>query len=280
MRSLEQAGRWGADQVAVAVLGDAGVLGTFGALRGPLPWASVTKLVTALALLVATEEGTVALDDPVGPPGSTLAHLLAHASGVSPDDSGRVLAAPGTRRIYSNAGIELAAAHLEARASIPFADYVTTGVLEPLEMTSARLVGSPAHGLEGRLADLCALGAELLGPRLVHPDTLAAATTVAFPGLSGVLPGFGRQDPCDFGLGFELKDAKSPHWTGARCSPATFGHFGQSGTFLWVDPVARVACAGLTDRPFGPWAALAWPALADDVLAELAAGPGAAAAPN
>ena len=57
-----------------------------------------------------------------------------------------------------------------------------------------------------------------------------------FPGLVGVLPGFGRMDPNDWGLGFELRDAKSPHWTGARNSPRTFGHFGGSGTFLWVDP--------------------------------------------
>jgi CubicO group peptidase (beta-lactamase class C family) len=89
---------------------------------------------------------------------------------------------------------------------------------------------------------------------------------VAFPGLVGVLPGFGRQDPNDWGLGPELRDHKSPHWTGSHNSPRTFGHFGQAGGFLWVDPEAGLACACLTDRPFGPWAAEAWPALADDVL--------------
>jgi CubicO group peptidase (beta-lactamase class C family) len=88
-----------------------------------------------------------------------------------------------------------------------------------------------------------------------------------------VLPGFGRQDPCDWGLGVELRDGKHPHWTGRRNSPQTFGHFGQSGSFLWVDPVAGVACAGLADRDFGPWAADAWPDLADRVLAELAVPP-------
>jgi CubicO group peptidase (beta-lactamase class C family) len=93
---------------------------------------------------------------------------------------------------------------------------------------------------------------------------------VAFPGLTGVLPGFGRQDPNDWGLGFELRDRKSPHWTGGRSSPATYGHFGRSGTFLWVDPQARAACVCLTDREFGPWAARAWPELTDAVLAELA----------
>jgi len=292
MRCLAQASRWGADHVAVGVVAcrapavgspsglptsSAGLapvqVGSAGDTMRSFGWASVTKLVTTLAVLVAAEEATLSLDDLAGPPGSTLAHLLAHASGLSPDDPSRVLAPPGTRRIYSNAGIEEAAAHLERCSAMPFVDYLAGAVLEPLEMGSCRLVGSPAHGLEGTLGDLLRLGAELLVPRLVHPDTLHRATSVAFPHLSGVLPGFGRQDPCDFGLGFELKDTKAPHWTGSRCSPATFGHFGQSGAFLWVDPVARVACGGLCDRPFGPWAAEAWPALADDVLAELDSDP-------
>ena len=89
-----------------------------------------------------------------------------------------------------------------------------------------------------------------------------------FPGLTGVLPGFGRMEPNDWGLGFELRDGKHPHWTGSRNSPATFGHFGRSGTFLWVDPERRVALGVLTDEPFGDWAVAAWPALSDAVLAE------------
>ena len=84
----------------------------------------------------------------------------------------------------------------------------------------------------------------------------------------GILPGFGRQEPNDWGLGFELRDAKSPHWTGTDNSPGTFGHFGASGTFLWVDPEADLACACLTDLEFGPWAREAWPRLADALLAE------------
>ena len=96
---------------------------------------------------------------------------------------------------------------------------------------------------------------------------MAAATRTAFPGLSGVLPGFGHQDPNDWGLGFEIRDEKKPHWTGSRNSPGTFGHFGRSGSFLWVDHEAALACACLSDREFGPWAASAWPTLSDDVLA-------------
>jgi CubicO group peptidase (beta-lactamase class C family) len=132
-------------------------------------------------------------------------------------------------------------------------------------MSGTRLAGTPAAGAVGPLRDLAALGRELLAPTLV-PDLLARATTTAFPGLTGVLPGFGRQDPNDWGLGFEIRDGKRPHWTGRTNSAATFGHFGQSGSFLWVDPAAGVACACLTDRPFGEWAATCWPELSDQVV--------------
>jgi CubicO group peptidase (beta-lactamase class C family) len=104
---------------------------------------------------------------------------------------------------------------------------------------------------------------------LLAQETLAEATSVQFAGLVGVLPGFGRQEPNDWGLGFELRDGKSPHWTGTRNSRRTFGHFGRSGTFLWVDPDVGVALACLTDRDFGAWAVTAWPELSDAVLADL-----------
>lgn len=236
-------------------------------------WASVTKLCTALAVLVAVEERTVALEEPAGPPGATVAHLLAHAAGLAPD-SPEVIAAPGTRRVYSNSGFETLAELIEARAEMAFGRYLAEAVLEPLAMHGARLEdgASAAWGMVGGLRDLVALGGELLRPRVVAPETLALATSVAFPGLDGVLPGFGRQEPCDWGLGFEIRDAKQPHWTGARNSPATFGHFGRAGGFLWVDPRLGVSCAVLTDQPFGPWAAEHWPKLSDDVV-EAVAGP-------
>jgi CubicO group peptidase (beta-lactamase class C family) len=108
-----------------------------------------------------------------------------------------------------------------------------------------------------------------LAPTLVAPETLEEATTVVFPGLDGVLPDFGRYEPLDWGLGFEIRDGKEPHWTGTRNSPRTFGHFGSSGSFIWVDREADAACAALADRQFGEWAKEAWPPLSDAVLAEL-----------
>src|SRR5437588_510349 len=85
--------------------------------------ASVTKVLVALAVLVAVEEGSLALDDALGPPGSTLRHLLAHASGLSPD-SDAVLTAPASRRIYSNRGFEIIGAALERGTAMTVAAYV------------------------------------------------------------------------------------------------------------------------------------------------------------
>jgi CubicO group peptidase (beta-lactamase class C family) len=269
MDALRAIDGWGAGVAAAGVSRADGVVAARGPRDVELPWASVTKLLTGIALLVALEEGTVELEEPAGPPGATLRHLLAHASGL-PVDGEEPLAEPGRRRIYSNTGIELAARLLEERAEMPFADYFDQAVVRPLGL-DGRLVGSPAHGYRGPLDDLLALGRELLRPTLVAAETLAEAATVQFPGLDGVLPGFGRMEPNDWGLTLELRDAKSPHWTGSGNSERTFGHFGASGTFLWVDPAAGLACGVLTDRRFGDWAKEAWPVLSDAVLAELSA---------
>ena len=258
---------WPVSTVAVGVAGPAGVLASRGPVDEVLPIASVTKLLTTHAVLVAVEEGAVGLDDPAGPPGSTVRHLLAHASGL-PMDSRTCLTAPATRRIYSNAGFEVLAEAVERATEIPFGRYFVEAVTEPLGLARTRLAGSPAHSAVSSLGDLLVFATELLAPRILHPETLRDATSVAFPGLAGVVPGFGPQDPNDWGLGFELRDAKSPHWTGVRNSPATFGHFGRSGVFLWVDPAARLACACLTDREFDSWAQQAWPELSDTVFAE------------
>jgi CubicO group peptidase (beta-lactamase class C family) len=266
VEALRQLGGWPARTAAAGVLGGAGELGVAGPRGALFRWASVTKVLTTLAILVAVEEGIVELDEPAGPPGATLRHLLAHAAGLGLDDPEPVTV-PGRRRIYSNAGIEAAAALLEPAAAMSFADYVRAAVHEPLGLRGG-LRGSPASSYEGPLDDLLALAGELLAPTLLAPETVAEATRVQFPGLAGVLPGFGRQVPNDWGLGVELRDAKSPHWTGTRNSPRTFGHFGATGTFLWVDPEAGIACACLTDLEFGDWAKDGWPRLSDAVLSE------------
>ena len=130
--------------------------------------------------------------------------------------------------------------------------------------------GHPGAGMHGSLTDVLAIGRELLAPRLVAQETKDELASVQFPGLDGVLPDYGRFSPLDWGLGVEIKGAATGTWFGERTSPRTFGHFGGSGTFLWVDPTLGVACAALTTREFGDWAKDTWPRLSDAVVAELA----------
>ena len=255
---------------AVGVASAGGVMQTTGPAGQPFGWASVTKLLTALAALDGVQRGLLDLDEPAGPPGSTIRHLLAHASGLA-FDSDAILTPPGRRRVYSNRGIEIVAEILAARAGRPFERLLADEICLPLGMAGTRLAGSPAWGAVGPLTDLMNLAVELASPSLIDEDLLAQATQTVFPGLSGVLPGFGRQKNCDWGLGFEIRNRKAPHWTGSMNSPRTFGHFGRSGSFLWVDPDAGLACVCLADRDFDDWAKQAWPKLSDDLLAAHAA---------
>ena len=246
MESLRAIDDWGASLAAAGVVRAEGIVDTHGPRDRDVRWASVTKLLTGLATLVAVEEGVVELDEP-------LRRLLSHAG--------------ERRRTYSNEGIEAAAQRVADGAEMPWDDYFREAVIRPLGMRGS-LQGSPASEYVGPLDDLLALGRELLAPTLIAPETLAEATTVQFSGLDGVLPGWGRQEPNDWGLTFELKGGKSPHWMGSLTSPRSFGHFGQDGTFLWVDPELGAACGVLTNRPFGEWAKDAWPPFSDSVVRE------------
>lgn len=269
MRSVTLIDQWPVDHAAVAVVGaDGTVRGSHGHTTRRFPIASVTKLLTAYTSLIAIEEGVFEPATPAGPDGSTVRDLLAHTSGLAFSQH-KVVAEPRTRRLYSSAGFEQLAEALTKHSGIDFADYQYEALLAPLAMTSTTLDGSPGADAVSCVDDLVPFAAELQWPTLLSASTLAEATSVIHPGLNGVLPGFGHQKPNDWGLGFEIRDHKDPHWTGTSSSPQTFGHFGQSGTFLWVDPRAAVACIALTDRDFGEWAMKAWPALTDAVLAEL-----------
>jgi CubicO group peptidase (beta-lactamase class C family) len=256
---------WPVEAVAAGVTGAEHTVGAAGDPLWGTRIASVGKLLVGMAALVAIEEGTVELDEPAGPEGSTVRHLLSHASGLAFDED-RSIARPGRRRIYSNAGIERFADHLAARAEMPFEEYLRLGVLDPLGMGATELRGSPAHAVWSSVADLLTFGRELLRPTLVSAATLAEATRPHFPDLGGVLPDLGRFEPNPWGLTFEIRGDKQPHWTGTRNSPATFGHFGGSGSFLWVDPRAGLAATALADREFGPWALEVWPSFSDAVL--------------
>ena len=268
---------WPVGQAGVAVVSGSGVeTATLGEVTGDdrFEVASVTKLMTALAALAAVESGRIELDQPVpeGGDGVTLRHLLAHAGGHPFEPPGRARP-PEQRRIYSNLGFRILAEAVADAAGTTFPTWLDSSVLHPLEMTGTELVhrrgidGDPAAGAASTLDDLTRLARCLLdrGAPVVGPDLFAEATSVQFPGLAGLVPGVGRFDPCDWGLGFELHDGKRPHWMGDRRSPSAFGHFGASGCFLWVDPDANLAAAAVTDRNFDDekWAMATWPGWSD-----------------
>lgn len=260
--------RIGARHGAGVVVIDGAVSDHAGDLDAIFPLASVSKLFATYGFLVAHEEGILDLDRPAGPPGATVRHCMAHASGLGYERTDALVGPPGTRRVYSNAGIEVVAELVTEEAGMAFSTYVAEGVFGPLGMTNSSLEGSPARDGRASARDLGRFLSELVVPTLVSAATLGEATTVAFAGLSGIVPGFGRQRPCDWGLGFEIRGHKHPHWTGTLNSPATFGHFGQAGTFCSVDPVERVAIALVTDRRFDDVAKREWPLLADRVIVD------------
>ncbi|MGD9792465.1 MAG: serine hydrolase domain-containing protein [Acidimicrobiia bacterium] len=265
-RAFQLVDAWPTAASIVIVTAD-GQVARHGDQRSVIRLASVTKALVSMSTWVAIEEGSARLDDRVGPPGSTLHHLLSHCSGLNFDD-GQVITRPGTRRIYSNTGWDLAAAHLAEMTGIATSTYLHEAVFAPLGMSSTVLHGSPSKDVHGCCADLEQVCIELLHPTLVSPSTIADATTTQFPGLSGILPGVGRFDPLDWGLGVQVNWSASMPWAATHLSARSFGHFGATGTFLWVDPMAGVAVACLTGTEFGPWALEHWPVFGDAVLDE------------
>ena len=211
--------------------------------------ASVTKPIAAYAALVAVEQGRIGLDDPAGPTGATVRHLLAHASGL-PFSKGEPIAAPGRRRIYSNYGFDVLGEFLSEQLGMPVQRWVREAVAEPLGMDTFDLVagqwlvpdadavpgGSIAADGVASADSVARFLAELLAPTLISRELFEAAARPQFDGLAGVLPGYGKQLNNQWGLGFEIRGRKDPHWLSSDFSPRTIGHFGQSGSFIFMDP--------------------------------------------
>jgi CubicO group peptidase (beta-lactamase class C family) len=267
---VEQAGKWPVGVAAAAAVGPSGVLASTGPVNRQFPLASVTKPLAVLSALVAVEEGALELTDTANEdlvPGATVRHLMSHASGLAPDELRRMFPL-ATRRVYSHVGIELLADLVARAVDMPFGSYFHESLVRPLGLRDTHLEGSPARDGVASVEDLAQVVAELLEPSgWLHSATLSEAASVQYPGIRGVLPGYGSRNPNDWGLGFEIRSGKQPHWTGTHNSPSTYGHFGLSGSMFWIDPEHRIGLVALADRSFGDWAKTAWPALSDAVLA-------------
>jgi CubicO group peptidase (beta-lactamase class C family) len=274
--ALDLTDNWPVPHVSAAILRAGTVVTTIGDPDRVQRLASISKPMAAWATLVAVEEGVVSLDQPAGQPGCTVRHLLAHAGGYG-FDGDEPIARPETTRMYSNTGIGLVARAVEDATGMTFADYLQEAVFDPLGMHSSALRGPAAHGVRSNLADTCRFIGDVMRPTLIHSETAAEAKRIHYPALAGIVPGVGRYEQCPWGLGFEVRGNKSPHWTGTRNSPRTFGHFGGSGTMFWVDPDLDLAVVALADRDFDEWAGAAlagWSELSDAVIAEYTDGVG------
>lgn len=268
MPILDSLSTWPVGSVSAAVITDDGVVEEYGDTSAVFALASVTKLLVAQAVLVAVEEGAIELDQEAGPPGATVAHLLAHASGLA--FATRDVEAPvGAKRIYSSSGFEVLAETVQDATGIEFGEYLREAVCEPLGMPSTRLLGQAGHGARSSVDDLARFARDMLRPTVLSDELADSARSVWFAGLDGFVPGYGRHRPNDWGLGCEIRSHKAPHWTGRGNSPETFGHFGQSGTFVWVDPALGAGCVVLTDREFGTWAKPLWSDFNDIVVRSL-----------
>jgi CubicO group peptidase (beta-lactamase class C family) len=275
--ALTQLDSWDVPHAGAIVVTADGTLARHGDTTRVLPVASLTKPLTATAVLVDVALGRLDLDAPVGPTaaqGGTLRHLLAHAAGLGAEQGERTMA-PGARRVYSNWAYEVAAEHAALRAGIPFPQLLRDRVTGPLGMQDTTLEGSPAHAATSTVEDLARFVRELLRPDALPAAAHTLLTTGAFLELDGVLPGYGRQRPNGWTLGLELRGTKDPHWSGSRLSPRAVGHFGRTGSLLWADPEADqgrgVGLATLSGRDFGDWARAVWPALNDAVIDALSA---------
>ncbi len=270
MRPLELIDTWPVPTVAAATMTFDGSIEARGNASQVFRIASLSKIITTWAVLVAVEEASLHLTTPIGQEGCTLRHLLSHAGGYGFDGT-KPISRPESKRQYSNTGIELAAHGVAAATGMQFPQYLSEAVLGPLQMANTTLQGSPAKDIWSTVGDMLRLISEIIHPTLLAPATVADAMTVQFPALAGLVPGVGSFDPCPWGLGGEIRGVKQPHWTGSTNSPATFGHFGGAGTMMWIDPVARTSLVALTDRNFDDWAADAlrlWPQLSDAVVAD------------
>lgn len=224
---------------------------SFGDRGVMMPWASVSKLVVALLVGRDVAAGIYALTEPLGPEGSTVAHLLSHASGLGPDRSA-LRSGVGRKRIYSTFGYDIV---VEFLGGVPI---ILERARRELNLTSVISDGTSAGGLMGTLEDLEEVAMRWLGRDDVIGDTLPTMTRAFLPDLEGVVPGFGRFTPCPWGLGPQIRGA-SLHWMGEGWPVTSFGHFGQSGSLLLVDPERRTAIVAVSDRGFGSWAVTTWP---------------------
>lgn len=225
-----------------------------GDLSAVRPWASVSKMAVAMAFGVEMDWGLHAYSEMVGPRGANFANLLSHSSGLGLEEGDPVVPV-GTKRVYSNYGVDLAVAAVVGDNSA--SEWLEDRVFVPLGMTSTSLDGRPAAGVHGSTEDMAELAIAWLRPDLLGAPTRDRMIRPYIADLSGIVPGFGRFSPCPWGMGPEVRGDKD-HWMG-DWPTTSFGHFGMSGSLMLLNVEEGIGVVATTTEDFGPWAAALWP---------------------
>ncbi|MEN9939068.1 MAG: hypothetical protein RLZZ387_5647 [Chloroflexota bacterium] len=212
--------------------------------------------------------------------------------------SARPVVPTGSKVEYSNVGYGLLGLIVEAASGQPFATFMRERLFRPAAMESAYLAppdeiaarivhvagtqepGSayerfnspharrqthPAGHVIGSALDVAQFfqlflsGGRAGAVQVASPATARLMTTSETDGLRGGIEGFMTWDDCAWGLGFDLRGVKRPHFSGEYSSPETFGHTGVAGTFAWADPASDLVCVMLANRMlYNRWNSSRW----------------------
>ena len=251
-------------------VGDRWFAGGPGAIQRP---GSITKVVTATAMMQLVDEGRVALDDavqrwvPFIRPDVEVHHLLSHSSGIDATDVfvdtgedddaiaryvelldgvGSVFE-PGETCSYNNAGMVLAGRIVELERDADYEDACREHVLGRAGMEGASFElarnGNPicSRGLAPAGATLQCTATDLVrlasSPDVVRPETAALMRTLRVEAPGGV-----RQN-CGFGLGWQV-------WRNEHGETARHGGAFPGSAAVLVHDVARDAAIAFMS-PFG-----------------------------
>ena len=202
-----------------------------------------------------------------------------------------------------------AARLLEAASGMSCADYLREAVLAPLGMDASlglseadaprtARVWQPGRYGEGELFNSqrfrsdappqgggfataraygaflsCLLaGGEPNGRALLARETVDELLAPQFGPLPGGVDGVGEWPDLCWGLGFDVRGRRQPHWSGDALSERAASHFGASGTLAWLDPERGLGLVALANRgSYAGWWREPWAALGAAVTAAAAA---------
>lgn len=219
------------------------------------------------------------------------------------------IASPGSKVEYSNVGYGLLGLIIEEVSQKPFATFVREHVFAPAGLrdtwlappddlfphivhvhgtldpgspterfnsTYARRQTHPAGSVLATAQDVARFFQMMLddgasdGRQVIAPAAARLMITNQTAGLHGGIEGFMTWNDCAWGLGFDLRGNKRPHFSGEFTTPGAFGHTGVSGVFAWADPALDLVCVMLANRTlFDLWNVSRWSRFSTAVVASL-----------